>query len=216
MSEKNPTQRQHAPEGPSRRRTQGERSMAAENALLDATETLIARRGVDQTSLADVGSEAGYSRGLVNHHFGSKAALIDRVAHRIQMDFLWSMREANGVPLENLIDVYLSMLMDNVDTSRSYFVIWGAAIPAESPLRKAIVNNDRLFREGVETLLREGQAEGTVAPHVDPTATAIVIVGMLRGVAAQFLIDPPVVPVDSVIEACRVLIRSILTPPHTA
>ena len=62
------------------RRTQQERSSQAEKALMDAAAELFARHGVDQTSLADVGQAAGYSRGLVNHHFGTKATLVERLA----------------------------------------------------------------------------------------------------------------------------------------
>src|SRR5580693_854740 len=78
------------------RRTQQERSSQAEKALMDAATELFARRGVDQTSLADVGEAAGYSRGLVNHHFGTKATLVERLARRAQTDFVTNFDEVGG------------------------------------------------------------------------------------------------------------------------
>ena len=43
---------------------------------------LIAAGGVRAVTLAAVGTEAGYSRGIVNHHFGSRRALLDAVGTR--------------------------------------------------------------------------------------------------------------------------------------
>src|SRR5262245_25666186 len=71
-----------APEGT--RRTQAERRSQSEGALLDAAAELIAERGVEGTSLASIGERAGVSRGLPTHHFGSKDALVARLARRAQ------------------------------------------------------------------------------------------------------------------------------------
>ena len=60
------------------------RKRDAEAALLKAAEVLIAQQGITATSLAQIGERAGYSRGLVNHHFGNKDALIERLAEHAQ------------------------------------------------------------------------------------------------------------------------------------
>ena len=67
-----------------RAQTQAERRQKSEQALLDAAAALIAERGVEQTSLARIGESAGTSRGLPTHHFGSKDALVARLARRSQ------------------------------------------------------------------------------------------------------------------------------------
>ena len=66
------------------RRTQAERRGESEEALLDAAANLIAERGVERASLASIGERAGTSRGLPTHHFGSKDALVARLASRVQ------------------------------------------------------------------------------------------------------------------------------------
>ncbi|HXY28870.1 MAG TPA: helix-turn-helix domain-containing protein, partial [Acidimicrobiales bacterium] len=60
------------------RQSQAERRSRSEDALLDAAAELIAERGIQGASLANIGSRAGLSRGLPNHHFGSKDALVSR------------------------------------------------------------------------------------------------------------------------------------------
>ena len=58
------------------RRTQAERSAESDRRMLRAALKLIGERGYRGTSLAAIGEEAGYSRGLVNERFGSKSGLL--------------------------------------------------------------------------------------------------------------------------------------------
>ncbi len=48
--------------------------------LMDAARTLFAQRGYVATTTADVARHAGVSEGIVFHHFGSKADLLEAVA----------------------------------------------------------------------------------------------------------------------------------------
>lgn len=72
---------------PRKSRTQEERNAAARSGLSKAALELFAIKGYDSTSLADIGTRAGYSRSLVKYHFGSKAqlaeSLLDDMGHRI-------------------------------------------------------------------------------------------------------------------------------------
>lgn len=61
------------------RRLQTERRAEAERKILLAATRLIGDRGLRGVSLRDVSHEAGYSRGIVNHHFGTKKDLIKSV-----------------------------------------------------------------------------------------------------------------------------------------
>ncbi|WP_433591848.1 TetR/AcrR family transcriptional regulator [Nocardia sp. CA-145437] len=205
---------------PPPRRTQRERAAQAGQALLDAAESLFSERGVDQTSLADVGQLAGYSRGLANHHFGTKAALVDQLAQRIQAQFVG---EAGVAELEEpgfdavavlsrLAEDYLTAMIGYPRTSRAFFVMWGAAMPSEAALRPVFATDDERFRHGVEQLLRAGQRNGSVSADVDPASTATVLTGMLRGVAAQYQIAPDAVDLPAAIRSCqRFLERGLAT-----
>lgn len=195
---------------PPPRRTQRERAAQAGQALLDAAESLFAERGVEQTSLADVGQLAGYSRGLANHHFGTKAALVDQLAQRIQAQFVGGAAaklEEPGVDavavLSQLAEDYLKAMIGYPRTSRAFFVMWGAAMPSEAALRPVFATDDERFRHGVDQLLRAGQRNGSVSADVDPASTATVLTGMLRGVAAQYQIAPDAVDLPAAIRSCQ-------------
>src|SRR5215469_2692749 len=77
----------HQEAGRPARRSQAERRAEAEQGLLDAALRLFAKKGVESATLAEIGDAAGYSRGLANHHFGSKAALVERLAQRSRARF---------------------------------------------------------------------------------------------------------------------------------
>jgi AcrR family transcriptional regulator len=205
-----PTARRRPP-----RRTQEERRNQAEQALLDAAARLFARRGIEQTSLAEVGEEAGYSRGLANHHFGSKATLVERLAHRAQRDFVASLGEMDGRELQALlqiVDAYLGGAGQNSQQTRAFFVMWGAALPEEAALRSVLMADDARFRRGIEALVRSGQDNRTIRSAIDPAAVAVVLVGLLRGIVAQFLVSPDSVALDAAGAACAQFVRQTLSP----
>ncbi|WP_336087363.1 TetR/AcrR family transcriptional regulator [Nocardia sp. SSK8] len=201
------------------RRTQQERTAQAERALLDAAAELIAQRGVDRTSLAEVGVRAGYSRGLVNHHFGSKAALLERLARDTQERFAATVTARITESHEDAVDTltrmvhdYLTALVDYQAAARAFFVMWSGAIPGESALRSSFAANDELFRQGVEVILRDGQQSHTVDADLDPAAAALVIVGMLRGMGAQYLIGPEDFDLPAAIAAGERFVRRGVAP----
>src|SRR5438309_10505933 len=86
------------------RRAQAERRAEAEQGLLDAALRLFDKKGVEGTPLAEIGDAAGYSRGLANHHFGSKAALVERLAERSRARFQSAFRDQFRTRAENEIE----------------------------------------------------------------------------------------------------------------
>ena len=65
--------------------TQAERVATSDRALIDAAIELIAERGYDRSTLAAIGEQAGYSRGLVTQRSGNKENLLreDRQSTRL-------------------------------------------------------------------------------------------------------------------------------------
>jgi AcrR family transcriptional regulator len=200
----------------SHRRTQPERRSEAEHALLDAALRLFAAKGIDQTSLAEIGDEAGYSRGLVNHHFGSKAALVERLAERLQDEFVSRLAPIEpGAEIDALVAVahaYLTATRLATSDARAFFVMWGAALPHDSALRPVFVADDARFRAGVESLVGCGKKNAAIGAGVDPVGFAVAFAGLLRGAAAQFLVDPGHVDLDAARAVAERFVRSGLQP----
>lgn len=198
------------------RRTQRERRSEAEAALLRAATRLFASRGIEGTSLADIGEDAGFSRGLVNHHFGTKAALVDRLAELSQQHFVHSLTPSvDGDAIDSLVAIvesYVRQAQSGTDGVRAFFVMWGAALPNDAALRSVFIDDDRRFRDGIEKIVVTGQQRGTITSQVEASGAAVALVSMLRGAAAQFLIDPEGVDLEVARDTIERFLRASLVP----
>jgi len=179
------------------RRTQQQRRDQAESALLNAAAELVVEQGVRALTLARVSERAGYSRGLVTHHFGSKQALIERLAHATQAGFVPGL---DGLPpgldrLLRLIDGYLGALGRVGVWNRVFLLLWAEAATAPE-LAPIFRERDEAFRADLREDVAAGLADGTIRPDVVPDEAAIAIVGQLRGIGLQRLLDPEAVDTE--------------------
>jgi AcrR family transcriptional regulator len=176
---------------PPPRRTQQERRDQAEAALLTAAAELVVEQGVRSLTLARVGERAGYSRGIVTHHFGAKQVLVERLARATQAGFVPGL---DGLPpgldrLLRLIDGYLGELGRIGVFNRAFLLLWAEAA-TQPDLAPIFRERDAAFRADLHDDVEAGIADGTIDPGVSPAEVAIAVVGQLRGIALQRLLDP--------------------------
>jgi len=173
------------------RRTQQERRDNAETALLTAAAELVVEQGVRSLTLARVGERAGYSRGIVTHHFGGKQALVERLARATQAGFVPGLDDmAPGLDrLLKLIEGYLGELGRIGVFNQAFLLLWAEAA-TQPDLAPIFRERDTAFRADVRDDVKAGIADGTIDPGVNPDEVAVAVVGQLRGIALQRLLDP--------------------------
>jgi AcrR family transcriptional regulator len=191
------------------RRTQQERREQAGAALLNAAAELVVEQGVHALTLARVGERAGYSRGLVTHYFGSKQALLEELARATQSGFVPGL---DGVPpgldrLLRLIDGYIGALSQMRMMNRAFLLLWAEAATAPE-LARIFLERDRAFRAD----LRAGIAGGTIAGDTSADEVAVAVVGQLRGIGMQRLVDPAAVDTERLRRAVTGQWRRALSP----
>ena len=202
-----------------RRRSQQERSETTRQQLIAAAMELFGRKGYAGTTLKDVGEMAGVSAGLAAYHFGSKQALLAAVVADIQN----AASERIGRPgpsadcdeVEALVANYLLAYrlpadenrLSGGDHGRALFVAIAEAISSHPELLPEVVDSDARFRQMVARTLRRGAANGILDPQIDVEALSIIIVGMLRGIALQWLVEPEAVDLDRVVAVIGQLLR---------
>jgi AcrR family transcriptional regulator len=179
------------------RRTQQQRRDQAETALLNAAAELVVEQGVRSLTLARVGERAGYSRGIVTHHFGSKQALLERLARATQTGFVPGL---DGLPpgldrLLRLIDGYIGVLGRTGIPHRAFLLLWAEAATA-SELAPIFRERDEAFRTELRDDVAAGITDGTIRPDAAPDEVAIAVVGQLRGIGLQRLLDPDAVDTE--------------------
>jgi AcrR family transcriptional regulator len=190
---------------------------------LEAAAELVAERGVQGASLASIGGRAGVSRGLPTHHFGSKDALVSQLAeraqNRIEAEIVEAQRrqaEESGAlsALDEIlvgVDAYLQLFDDPGPDQRALLVMWGSTFPSDASVA-GMADAERRSYEGLSEVIAAGQDEGSVRTDVDPMTGAVLLHGLMRGVAALFVSDRGPADMQTVRWTCSEWIASALAP----
>ncbi|MEU2348056.1 TetR family transcriptional regulator [Modestobacter sp. NPDC049651] len=167
------------------RRTQQQRRAETERRVVDAATRLIAARGSRAVTLGEVGREAGYSRGIVHSHFGSREQLLEAVVRDAQR---FPVPEATGTGLDRLTTVvraYLDNVLERRPGTGAFLLLWAESIAGEPGLEALFGERDTAFRADLAALVRAGLADGSVRADADADAVAVMLVGLLRGIGMQ-------------------------------
>jgi len=179
------------------RRSQAQRRAEAEQRLLEAAVRIVADRGLDEFTLADVGEQAGYSSGLPAHYFRTKNELITAVAAYIRDWVFAGIRDHAGrrPGLNGLIAgirFYFDAASDSPELMRALHTVLAGALhkPAVAAAIEAL-NRDSI--EITEANIRAGIDNGEIRRGLDARIEAVLILAAVRGAIAQWLIDPEMV-----------------------
>lgn len=196
-----------------RRRTQTERREEAEGKLLRAAIELLAARGYDGFTLAEVGEAAGYSRGLPAHYFGRKEELLAAAAQYVVDAYAVTVtqlpeRRAGLQRIAASIRHHAKAVSDGGSRALGMLIAEATIRPG---LQAAI---ERLNEQGAARLrgeLEAGIAAGTVRPGIDVDTQARMIFAFLRGQMSFANADPHFDP-GRLSEAFIALLEAGLAP----
>lgn len=194
------------------RRTQAERTADSRARLINAAIELLAANGYARTSLVEIGKRAGTSRGLVTHHFGSKEACMHAVVRHIREVVAERILDTGlkGVAgIESAIDVYFEMLTSGQAESRAMFVIQIEGLTSTPGLRPSVAETNAWVRTTLASVLTatDDGAGPSDADLAAVTPLIVVVEGMLRGVAVQWMADPEAVELDSAVTTLKTMVR---------
>lgn len=91
---------------------------------------MVILRGSRSLSLAEVGEAAGYSRGIVTHHFGSRENLLRTVIRGAQTFTLPDLRDSAVDWLAEMVRAYLKNVTSRRPSASAFLQMWGEAIAA--------------------------------------------------------------------------------------
>ena len=76
---------------------------------------------------------------------------------------------------------------------------------------KGMVAADQRSFDGLTEVIQAGQQDGSVRAGVDPRGAAIVLQGLIRGVAAIYLTHSELTHLDAIRQTCQAWIHSALS-----
>jgi AcrR family transcriptional regulator len=184
-------------------RTHAERRREAESRILQAAFDIVARRGVDQLTLAEAGEAAGYSRALAAHYFDGREDLLAAVAQHAVDKYRERIVELK-VPAPEGRESLLARIAFYMDDSRgwpkqlkAFYEVMEAGLRWPS-ITEVVARINREIIERFSAQIRAAQARGEIRGDIDAVAEAIAIWGAMRGVMTQWLIAPDSVDLDKV------------------
>ncbi len=188
--------------------------------LLEAAARVYARRGFAGATLEEVASEAGFTKGAVYAHFGSKenllAALMEeylagQVAEQLELfdrdRATWERPFAGS-------DRWMDSLQERPDRFRLFVELWSYA-QRDDPLRLRLAAGLGALRATFARFAAESSADAGLQPPPEAVEQfANVMLGLGVGLAMLKLTDSPTVPSALLGGTISVLIRAMETSPE--
>ncbi len=199
-----------------KRRSQEDRRAESDRRIIGAAIQLIARKGSAGTTLAEIGVAAGYSRGLPSERFGTKHALLDAVIDRTEAAFQAQLAIDVGAKtglaaVEARMEAHVNGALRSPDGVRALYLIYMESLTVAPELHPRIAAQGNAYREGFVRHLREARRAGEVRADTDLQLHATMILGALRGVLTQWVIDPAAVDLTAAKAALVAFARRALT-----
>ena len=196
------------------RRSHAVRTEISDQRLCDAAVQLLLQKGVRGTTLAELGRQAGYSRGLATHRFGSKAGLLRHVLQRASARWrvLLQSKVGDKVGAEALcaaVDAHLELLQKSPDHVRVMYLLWFTSIDPGSEYRANVARVNEAQRDDIRRWIKLGQDQCIVPSHVDASRVAEQFCASMVGMACQWLVNAKI-PVQEMHDQLKIDIRQRL------
>lgn len=166
--------------------------------ILDAAIACFARKGFHQTTMEDIGQEAGLSPGLAYRYFDSKEdiilATIEDSLNRLGRFFETEAGEGDTLRvIEQMIDDDLERLKQ--PGRDSYYKVrvqlWAEALQNPKVAEKAQLLRQQGLKQYAR-LIRRGQEKGQINPNLDAMAVSLTLSACHDGFILHWLADPGV------------------------
>lgn len=206
-------------------RTQEQRNAIAKTKLCQAALELFALHDYDSVTLAEVGLRAGFSRGLAQYHFSTKAALVetllDNMGQRdLQAKLLTLGTEASGADawrqlllhLDESVAHFSAMHGDDTNlAARGEMILCATAIfSRNTALRKKLNRISYGLLVRVRDTLQRCVRDGVIRPDIQVEKIAMFYVVSIWGVVNVLFANPDKKEyVSSMVDSLKLFMRSL-------
>jgi TetR/AcrR family fatty acid metabolism transcriptional regulator len=156
--------------------------------IQDAAMRVIARKGVEETTIQDVADEAGIAKGTVYVYFRDREELFARTADRA-----FEMLVARMDPVFDVVSSFSEKLMNVVTTQLEFFDENRALFRATLALSQKDANHKKkspayaYYASRLEQMFIDARTNGELRSDLDPRALAAVYRDCARGVILRRL-----------------------------
>ena len=160
--------------------------------LIEATFTVVARDGLEATSVKMIALEAGITPGLLHYHFPTKDALLEAALRRAAQSYGERLAELKTAhPPGGIVAAYLDDLRRGVDEHAAFFRVrlaFGARALSD-PKLAAVMNELSELAIG-ETAGLLAADHGASRPNGEDRSRAALLKACFDGIMLAYLLNP--------------------------
>lgn len=173
---------------------QHERRRASNARMLRAAMQIIAKKGAAGATLAEIGVAAGYSRGLPAERFGTKLALLNALMDSMEGWFQERVGQAVAgkagmAALNARVDAHIDGACAGPVATAALYTLFVESLCVIPELQSRTRALSASFHDGFQDHLDQAKRRGELRSGVDSKKMAGIIVGALRGLIIQSLLD---------------------------
>lgn len=162
--------------------------------MLRAATSLIGRKGTAGANLAQIGLDAGYSRGLPVQRFGTKFNLLEAVLDAIQERFMRHVERRVGdrkgcAALVERIRFQLEAVRDMPESAVALYQLIVDSTGSIPELKPRVAELHRAYRENLFDYMIQAQEMGELRSDVDIDQSVRAISGAISGMSIQAIVD---------------------------
>ncbi len=177
--------------------------------LIEASIACLAKGGIQAFTVDNICHEAGTSRGLITHHFGSKNALLAAIYATIYGKVLENLDRMSEAP--ESLDELIEMIFGDTFLSRDYLNVWLALwgeIAVNPALQAEHRKNYALYRERIaRSISAFARARGVT---VDSYEAATILISLVDGLWLEQCIDQNLLSLTRAKDLCRRTLAAVL------
>lgn len=163
--------------------------------MVNATIELLNTVGLAGTTLIAIGEQAGYSRGLASHHFGTKSGLFRKVLKHITSvwteELQQNLKDKSGLSaILAALDAHRDHMHHYPEHARAMYILWSASFEPASEFKPNVTEFHRIQRESAAAWVKDGQASGEIKADLDPEGFGEQFYASLLGLNYQWLVNP--------------------------
>jgi len=182
-------------------------SPADRRALLeDAARACIARGGIRGFTVDKVAAEAGVSRGLITHHFGSMDGLLVAVYARMYREWIAAIEAPRPglTRIAALVEALVSPEIFDHDVLKIWLTLWGE-VATNPVLREEHRKLYGTYRAAIVAALAEAAAAN--GRPIDAETVAAAFICLVDGFGVQRSVEPALMTEADARAACRTFLR---------